>query len=243
VKAMKRASASNLPTWIRSYSLADLPTTQRRQHLAAEMAAARREHHGIRFAIIDGVADLIHDPNDSKEAFGLIEELHRLAIRYDTSIIGILHLNPGSDFKTRGHLGSQLERKAESVIALEKEKSGVVTVYLKEARHGYLPKDLGPRFGWDQHSGRHELVIGTRREAKAAAEREEEMPEFTDLATNIVKINGARKYGDFIGDLKKLRGGKDALAKRIFKKMRNYKIIEQDMHGYWGLNSVESQTP
>jgi hypothetical protein len=88
-----------------------------------------------------------------------------------------------------------------------------------------------------------ELRVKQEAEAKAAAEREEEMPEFTDLATNIVKINGARKYGDFIGDLKKLRGGKDALAKRIFKKMRNYKIIEQDMHGYWGLNSVESQTP
>ena len=242
VKAMKRASVSDFPNWIRSYSLADLPTIKRRQHLAADMAAARREHNGIQFVIIDGVADLIHDPNDSKEAFGLIEELHRLAIRYDTSIIGILHLNPGSDFKTRGHLGSQLERKAESVIALEKEKSGIVTVYLKEARHGYLPKDLGPRFGWDQYSGRHELVIGTRREAKAAAEREEEMPEFMDLATNIVKINGARKYGDFIEDIKKLRGGKDALAKRIFTQMKKYNIIDKDMHGYWGLKSLESLT-
>ena len=128
------------------------------------------------------------------------------------------------------------------MIALEKEKSGIVTVYLKEARHGYLPKDLGPRFGWDQYSGRHELVIGTRREAKAAAEREEEMPEFMDLATNIVKINGARKYGDFIEDIKKLRGGKDALAKRIFTQMKKYNIIDKDMHGYWGLKSLESLT-
>ena len=236
VKAMKRASMSNLPDWIRSYCLADLPTVKRRQALAAEMSVVRREHHGIQFVIIDGIADLILDPNDPQESFGLVEELHRLAIKYDTSILGILHLNPGSDFKTRGHLGSQLERKAESVVALEKEKAGeIVTIYLKEARHGYLPKDLGPRFGWDQQQGRHELVEGTRREAKAAARREEELPELTHLAEQIVKPDGPRKYGDFINCICSLRGMNSDSAKRTFTKMKNYRIIQQDLYKLWGV--------
>jgi hypothetical protein len=243
VKAMNRAAVSHVPDWIRSYSLADLPTVKRRQALASEMTAARREHHGIQFVIIDGVADLIHDPNDPKEAFALVEELHRLAIRHDTPIIGILHLNPGSDFKTRGHLGSQLERKAESVIALEREKNGeIVTVYLKEARHGYLPKDLGPRFAWDQEMGRHELVEGSRREAKAAARRQEELPEFTLLANKIVEPNGARKWGPFIQDIMSLRGATRASAERIFTSMRNYGIIEKDMYGFWGVASNKLPT-
>ena len=38
---------------------------------------------------------------------------HQLAIEYDCVFMTVLHENPNSDFgKTRGHLGSQLSRKA-----------------------------------------------------------------------------------------------------------------------------------
>ena len=41
-------------------------------------------------------------------------------MKYKTGIIQVVHLNPGSD-KERGHYGSELRRKCESVLSIKKE--------------------------------------------------------------------------------------------------------------------------
>ncbi len=65
--------------------------------------------------VIDGIADLQRNTNDLEESDALVGELMRLSTRTNTHIICVLHTNPGSD-KARGHLGSSLQRKAESVL-------------------------------------------------------------------------------------------------------------------------------
>ena len=65
--------------------------------------------------VIDGVADLQRNTNDLEESDALVSELMALSTKTNTHIICVLHTNPGSD-KARGHLGSSLQRKAESVL-------------------------------------------------------------------------------------------------------------------------------
>ena len=65
--------------------------------------------------VIDGIADLQRNTNDLEESDALVAELMALSTQTNTHIICVLHTNPGSD-KARGHLGSSLQRKAESVI-------------------------------------------------------------------------------------------------------------------------------
>ncbi len=65
--------------------------------------------------VIDGIADLQRNTNDLEESDALVAELMALSTRTNTHIICVLHTNPGSD-KARGHLGSSLQRKAESVL-------------------------------------------------------------------------------------------------------------------------------
>jgi hypothetical protein len=65
--------------------------------------------------VIDGIADLQRNTNDLEESDALVAELMALSTRAGTHIICVLHTNPGSD-KARGHLGSSLQRKAETVI-------------------------------------------------------------------------------------------------------------------------------
>jgi len=106
--------------------------------------------------IIDGIADLVVDPNDADECFPLITELHALAIRYDTAIILVLHMNPGSqNEKGRGHLGSQLERKSESNLTLTKD--GEATVISSTRQRGRpIPKDdKAPSFRWSDERQMH----------------------------------------------------------------------------------------
>jgi len=203
--------------------------------LASEMAATRADCGRVGGVIVDGVADLCHDPNDPAEAFGLVEELHRLAIKYDCPIVLILHLNPGSlTNKTRGHLGSQLERKAESVIQLEKSDDGTVTSWLQYSRNGYLPKDQGVRFSWDDDEGMFMQVAGTRHEARAKAKTDKERAELERLAHLVIERNGPRKWGQFIDDLSTLCTSKKT-AERKFSKMKALSILSQTLTGEWEL--------
>lgn len=77
------------------------------------------EHYGtflpFDLIVIDGIADLQRNTNDLEESDALVNALMRLSTETNTHIICVLHTNPGSD-KARGHLGSSLQRKAESVL-------------------------------------------------------------------------------------------------------------------------------
>lgn len=87
--------------------------------------------------IIDGVADLIKDPNDTKESFGVIEKFMMKSDELYTAIILYIHENPGTAGKLRGNLGSEAERKCGGAIAIKKLKDrGIHSIEAKLIRGG-----------------------------------------------------------------------------------------------------------
>lgn len=86
-------------------------------------------------AILDGVTDLIPDINDLTASADLIARLLTIATDIDVCIITIIHTNPNDPAgKLRGHLGSELMRKSETSILLEKSEAGVFTCRCKASR-------------------------------------------------------------------------------------------------------------
>ena len=73
-------------------------------------------------AFIDGVADLVTDTNNNTESSQMLSLLMELAEKTGTHIIAILHNTESNVKKGRGHLGSEYERKAETVYMVEKAK-------------------------------------------------------------------------------------------------------------------------
>ena len=69
--------------------------------------------------IVDGVADLLGDVNNIEQSNKLVSELMRISTQYNVHIINVIHQNYGSQKLGTGHLGSALEKKAETVISLE----------------------------------------------------------------------------------------------------------------------------
>lgn len=65
--------------------------------------------------IIDGIADLMADTNDNTEAAAVVQIVRSLASLYNCHILNIIHQNP-KDGKARGHIGSELLRKCESIL-------------------------------------------------------------------------------------------------------------------------------
>jgi len=86
---------------------------------------------------IDGVADLILDPNSQEQSNECAEKLMQISEKYNCHIITVIHSNYGTD-KARGHLGTSLMNKIETEIRLEKNPTNPswVTVMCKMSR-GY----------------------------------------------------------------------------------------------------------
>lgn len=156
MRALRRAGLEDTPNWVHSYCLTDLPLEQRKAAIRWSLNRAKAQGQPILAVIIDGLADLCQDANDPEESNALVDEMHRLAIEYNTVFICVLHENPGSEIgKTRGHLGSQLERKAETNLRLEKDAEGVTVVFCERGRHCHIPKENGVRFRWSDEAKMH----------------------------------------------------------------------------------------
>jgi hypothetical protein len=118
-RSLARAGLKEPPDWFYSYSITDLDDGVRLDAFLLAIANAAEAHGGVFAIILDGIADICMDPNDPPESFALVRKLQTTAINYSCGIITVLHENPGSDIgKTRGHLGSQLARKAETNLRL-----------------------------------------------------------------------------------------------------------------------------
>src|SRR5690606_7195451 len=73
------------------------------------------------FIIIDGIRDLVFDINSPEEATIISGEMMRWAEIYDCHILTIIHENKGSG-TARGHLGTEMQNKAEVVLKVFKNE-------------------------------------------------------------------------------------------------------------------------
>ena len=69
--------------------------------------------------VIDGIRDLVSSINDEEQATMMASKLLKWSEERNIHIICVLHQNKG-DNNARGHLGSELQNKAESVLAVTK---------------------------------------------------------------------------------------------------------------------------
>jgi len=96
----------------------------------------REEGKEIGLIVIDGIADLVSDANNLEESNLIVQKIMAWTTIYDCHIVTVIHSNFGSD-KPTGHLGSFLEKKAETQIQLERDenKFGCITVSCKRSRN------------------------------------------------------------------------------------------------------------
>jgi len=152
-RALARAQCDAPPDWLLSYCLTGLDIREARSAIDSLIEKAHADFHGIFAVLIDGVADLVVDVNDSGESNTFTAHLHQQAIDFDCSVVTVIHTNPGTQ-KTRGHLGSQLERKSETNLRLEKADE-ITVVWADKNRRAPILKAHGPRFTWSVEAGMH----------------------------------------------------------------------------------------
>jgi hypothetical protein len=80
-----------------------------------------REHKNTGLVVIDGIKDLITSINDEEQANIIASKLLKWTETYNIHIISVLHQNKGKeDRNARGHLGTELTNKAQTVLEVSK---------------------------------------------------------------------------------------------------------------------------
>jgi len=203
----------------------------------AELEAAKKECGGIYCVLLDGIGDLAIDLNDIAESNTLVTELHAYAIKYDCPIVGVLHENPGekSPDKQRGHLGSQLERKAESNIRLVKDSDGSTVIYTEKSRHANIPRKSGHRFKWSKSDAMH---ISAATDPKTAVNYEHVLEK--QFVEEVFKESvGGLSWRELHERIAKIGNLKEGGARKRFAKLLKLELIEKNSAGFYLPNLLQ----
>ena len=117
-KAVKRVcslSGIDYPENFRAYGLRKYTPTERLNLIEAKLYNTPN----LGFVVIDGIKDLVTSINDEAEASMITSRLMKWSEELNIHIMVVLHQNKG-DVNARGHIGTEIQNKAESVISVTK---------------------------------------------------------------------------------------------------------------------------
>ena len=108
--------------------------------LAAELLIKNTSNLGL--VIIDGIKDLINSINDESEASKIATKLLQWTEIYNIHIITVLHQNK-ADSNARGHVGTELINKAETVLSITKDEDATISVVEATQCRNIEPEPFG----------------------------------------------------------------------------------------------------
>lgn len=173
--------------------------------------------------VIDGIGDLLPGVNEEEGSVALIEELIRIAAIYNTVVICVLHMAP-SGMKLRGHLGSEVQRKAAGILLIEKdENTDTSLIKALKVRDG-SPLDVPIKeFGWSKEEGRH-VFLGEKGPKENAKHKSVDLKA---LATELYGEKRSMSSIELTGMISSHMEIQDRSARDYIKHMREYGIIEK----------------
>ena len=221
---LKRCGRETMPEYLKAYCLTGMSRKERLQAIIQSMDKFHYQFRGIHMVVIDGIADLIKGANDETESIAVVEELYRLAGIYNTCIVTILHFIP-SGLKLRGHLGSELQRKAAAILSIEKDTDPSVSVVKALKVRDGSPLDVPiMQFAWDKDAGMH-VYLGEKPKEEKEKRKEDEL---VAVARDIFGRQDFITYVDLAEQIQAILDVKERTAKSYIKFMREKEIIRKD---------------
>lgn len=226
-KTLRRASLTSVPDFYHSLYLASLSRKDRLKLIRESMDLFHHKHGGIHLVVIDGIADLIRSANDETESIAIVDELYRLAGIYNTCIICVLHFVPNG-IKLRGHIGSELQRKAAGILSIEKDENPEFSVVKALKVRDGSPLDVPMTlFGWDKALDMHVYRGEKSKEDKDKRKSNELHAVIRDAFRSATRLS----YQQLCEILMRELDIKDRTAKKYIAYMKEQGILIQDSQG------------
>jgi hypothetical protein len=233
ISILRRCEIDHCPDYFLSYNIRGLELNEYAGVTANICAAANEQFGGIHLIVIDGIADYISDVNDPVQSNAIVKYFEELAIKYSAPIIVIVHTNPGSD-KERGHLGSQCQRKSESVIIVKTEGdlSFIEPRFLRTAGKGDIPLI---QFMYDKNKGYH-VGCGIRSNEQAGKDAER-IAGIKKICSIVFSGQKAYGYKDAVDSIMKETNKALNTSKGLFAEMKAHEMIIQGADKNWRINA------
>lgn len=226
-KTLRRAGIKSVPEFYHSLYLASLSRKDRLKIIRESMDLFHHKHCGIHLVVIDGIADLIRSANDETESIAIVDELYRLAGIYNTCIICVLHFVPNG-IKLRGHIGSELQRKAAGILSIEKDDNPEYSVVKALKVRDGSPLDVPIMlFGWDKEADMHVYRGEKSKEDKEKRKTDELLAVVKSVFHAKLKLS----YQELCDVLMREMEIKDRTAKKYIAYMKEQRILSQDTSG------------
>jgi hypothetical protein len=221
---LRRGKCAAMPPYFKAYCLTSMSRRERMQAIVQSMDRFYYQFGGIQMVVIDGIADLVRCANDEAESIGIIDELYRLAGIYKTCIVCVLHFIPNG-LKLRGHLGSELQRKAAAILSIEKDENPAVSVVKALKVRDGSPLDVPLiQFSWNREKAMH-VYLGEK--PKEEKEKRKEV-ELAGVAKTVFAKQRFCTYADLCEQIQTILDVKERTAKSYIRFMREKEIILKD---------------
>lgn len=217
VKRITGNNAEQLKGRLTIYMLREFAFEKRR-----ELFEATFPLHKPKFVILDGVSDLISDPNDAAQADDIISLLMALSKEYDCHIMTVVHCNVGSD-KARGHLGSEILRKCETALHVSANGETSKVTFSKTRNMPPNPFMFGVSDGLPQ------LIDQQTRSSREESKR----LELVELFSAILKTGEVISYTNLTERVMRRTGVRESASKKRISSAVSLGIVcknERDMY-------------
>jgi hypothetical protein len=221
---LRRGKLESMPGYFKAWCLTSMSRKERMQAIVQSMDKFYYRHGGIHLVVIDGIADLVRCANDETESVGVIDELYRLAGIYRTCIICVLHFIPNG-LKLRGHLGSELQRKAAAILSIEPDENPQISVVKALKVRDGSPLDVPLiQFSWNREVQMHTFIGEKTREEKEKRKENE----LKSVARTVFGKQRYCSYTELCEQIQSILDVRERTAKSYIRFMREREIIMKD---------------
>jgi hypothetical protein len=158
VKAYRRALAISCEAEFYDIEVYDLRpfSPKERLEMISQVLREQNPDNDIAFVVIDGIRDLVTDINDPVQATDITTWLMKVTGDKLLHVCTVLHQNK-SDNNARGHLGTEIVNKAETVLSVTKDSDTISSVKAEFCRD----REFKPfAFTIDEVSGLPQILQG-----------------------------------------------------------------------------------
>lgn len=201
-KKIIRLTGVEQPEELEIYHLRTLDTKQRIEFIENVLYNTP----GLCLAVVDGIRDLVYDINNPEEATHISTKLLKWSEEQNIHILTVLHQNK-NDQNGRGHLGTELTNKAESVLSIAKDPKApdfsiVTPEYFRGKEFGAFAFKISDTSGLpfivDDYNQQPEDQPGKR----VPNANNIQDTKHKEILSEVFGIEARQKYGDLIMQIK-----------------------------------------
>ena len=215
-------------------SLLEIRRKDRFKALSEYLNYVRKKFTGHIIIVLDVITDCVADFNRSDESMEFLDMINRAGNQYNATFIAVIHENPGTSNKARGHLGTEITNKSTNTIRIgfEKESNGraskLIAIEFRKARNSEGGRMVYATFCEEEQG----LILADENIISKVAQSRQIKAGIPELISSLkVHLQEPTSNRDIINKMTKEFACSDKIIRRRLKEIYDNKIALKNNEG------------